>query len=990
MRVSVNLFRLCGIACMLFFSSFYAFQVNGQSAKSIHQEESEYYKSLGYDEAYYAATNQPATRTRSARDCAVNKVVYGWHPYWMNGLQVNYDWNLLSHFVYFSYEVNASNGNAVNTYNFAGAQSVTDALNNGVKVHLCVTLFSNHATFFSNPTARQTLITNLINMVQSRGAHGVNIDFENMSSSLSADFTNFMIDLCNQMHAQIPGSEVTVALHAVDWSGFYNLPALQQVVDMFIIMGYDYYWSGSNPAGPNDPLFHFGSTYNYTLSRSTTYYHHNGVPLDKLVLGLPYYGRDWPVSSHTLPSPTTGTGSSRTYKVVKDNTSGFFSQANRNFEPNSRSVYYNYNNGGLRQCFISEENELRERMDFANKRGLAGMGIWALGYDDGYNELWDAIADHFSDCATQSCSGSIYDIGGGPNRNYYGNENYTFTLAPQHAQQIDVAFTYFSTESGFDFLYIYDGPSEAYPQIPGSPFSGTTTPGSFSSSSGQLTFRFVSDNSAESSGWFANYSCITDNVPPLTVIETPVDWITDQTELFFTDSDNEGGSGVAEQFWLVAQQENGEWRAKADQGFFIDSFESEEIHTDWTVQTGNWEQQNGVIRQTNEVLGNTSVTAFVNQLETDKIGYSWSGKLSGSGTNRRAGLHFLSVDPTLTNHGNSYFAWFRLDNQKIQFYKVVNDDFGSPVVDITYPFQADTWYEFAVFMDKNSGQVRIYINNQLLVSWTDANPQINGQYIGLRSGNCIYEVDNLHVYKLRGDSELITVGEDNNHSISVQNQSPSAPAGKIISLILDQAGNVSTPATQLVNVDWSAPELLFVHDGLTDDVDLFNSTTISANWDGLDPHSGISSYSYAIGEAPNGTELVDWTLVNSGTSFSVNVSGAQAGVWYYSTIRAVNHAGLETVFPSNGFLIMENTSGLNESSYSIPLIYPNPVADLLHIQYNEPWSAIRLYNSSGQLIQEVGSGQGATSIDLSGYAAGQYTIHMVSEKIEFKQQLIKQ
>ena len=197
MNVSVNFFRIYIVIVVLILSFFNSFHTNSQEIKSIHQEESEQYKSLGYDEAYYAATNQPSIRTRSNRNCAVNKVVYGWHPYWMNGLQVNYDWNLLSHFVYFSYEVNASNGNAVNTYNFVGAQSVTDALNNGVKVHLCVTLFSNHETFLSNQTSRQTLITNLINMVQSRGAHGVNIDFENMSSSLSADFTNFMIDLCN-------------------------------------------------------------------------------------------------------------------------------------------------------------------------------------------------------------------------------------------------------------------------------------------------------------------------------------------------------------------------------------------------------------------------------------------------------------------------------------------------------------------------------------------------------------------------------------------------------------------------------------------------------------------------------------------------------------------------------------------------------------------------------------------------------------------------
>ena len=113
--------------------------------------------------------------------------------------------------------------------------------------------------------------------LSARGAKGVNIDFEGMGASHRAAFTAFMINLSTQMHAAIPGSEVSICLYAVDWSNVFDMAAMNSSVDLFIIMGYDYYYSGSTTSGPTDPLYQFSTTYNYTLSKSVTYYLKQGV-----------------------------------------------------------------------------------------------------------------------------------------------------------------------------------------------------------------------------------------------------------------------------------------------------------------------------------------------------------------------------------------------------------------------------------------------------------------------------------------------------------------------------------------------------------------------------------------------------------------------------------------------------------------------------------------------------------------------------------------
>lgn len=489
---------------------------------SIHQEQSEFYSRFGtLSEKQWDAVRQsrgeraPAGLSKeSTVACQLNKRVYGWNPYWMGSAYQNYDWDLLSDLCHFSYEVDASTGNPVTTHNWLTDAAVTAAQNNGVKVSLCATLFSNHATFLNSASARQNFISTMISLVQQRSASGCNIDFEGVPLAQSTNFTSFMTDLCNQMHAAIPNSEVSIALPAVDWSNVYNVSAMSGLVDLFIIMGYDYYWAGSATAGPTDPLYNFDPGYNYTLSKSVTFYLNKGVVKSKLLLGLPYYGREWPVSAANPPASTTANGVARTYNFVRNNASGNYSAPK--WDANSSSQYFAFNNGGWNHCFINSSYSMGKRFDLVNQTGIGGIGIWALGQDDGYTDFWDIIRDRFSDCGTIPCKDTIYDKGG-PNRNYYDFEDYTFTIAPQGATSIQLNFLSFNTEASYDIVYLYDGPTTASPLI-GS-YSGTNSPGSINSSGGSLTIRHTSDNATTGPGWSAVWNCSTSPPSGLTVLQ---------------------------------------------------------------------------------------------------------------------------------------------------------------------------------------------------------------------------------------------------------------------------------------------------------------------------------------------------------------------------------------------------------------------------------------------------------------------------------------
>lgn len=871
-----------------------------------------------------AAKVAPAQRTAA---CNLNKRVFGWHPYWNGSTYTNYQWNLLSDFCYFDYTVDPATGNNSNgSFAWSTSAAVTAAINNGTKAHFCATLFSSHATFLGSTSSQQTFINNVISLLNARGGKGVNIDFEGMAASDKAGFTSFIQSLSTQLKAANPNYEVSIALYSVDWSAVFDIPNLKNYVDLFIIMGYDYYYGGSTTAGPEAPLYNFQTSYNYTLTKSVTYYLKQGVPNSKLLLGLPYYGREWSTSGSAIPSSTTGSYSgTKTFATVKGSPATY-SPSTYQWESNCfNSAYVRYTGTEWRQCWIDEARSMRYKFKMVNERGIGGIGIWALGYDDGYSDFWDAIQDKFSDCGTVPCTDTIYDMGG-PTRNYYDNEDYTYTIAPSGASSVSLAFSSFTTEANFDSLWLYDGTSTAAPLI--GKYTGTSGPGTVNSTGGAITVRFKSDGATVNTGFNAIWSCSVqapDNVAPTTQVNTPSGWITQTFTTTFTDADNVGGSGIEKRFYNVSEYTGSEWRSTNSRGFFKDHFDVA-IHPDWTQKTGTWAISSNHLEQTDQTLSNTNIYAPLTQNLSNRYLYNWKGMISGSGANRRAGLHFFCDQPDSTNRGNNYFVWFRVDQSVVEFYKVINNVF-TLMNSVPQTIAAATWYDYKVTYDRVTGEIAVWIDNNYVGKWIDPSPISNGGYVSFRNGNSDYAIDDFIVYRSRSTSSTVTVGSSITNDIHYQNPSPAQPAGAVSSIVKDSAYNLSTIDTKTLNIDWSNPYCpALVNDGVSTDVDTaFSTTQLSANWtNAIDTNSAIAYYEYAIGTAAGLQDVVAFT--NNGTATSVTKTGLSltVGQHYYFTVHAYDGAGLVCNATNSDGVIIEVTTGVNAILAQGLAIYPSP------------------------------------------------------------------
>jgi hypothetical protein len=483
---------------------------------SIHEEQSAFYKTLGpqrdfqYDSINGFIGRNPMRRTVSE----LQKRVFGYHPYWMGNAWQNYRWDLLSDLCYFSYDTDPNTGNPVSTNGFLTAEVIDTALAHGVKVHLCVTLFSGHAAFFGNPQAKQTLIGNLLTLVVQRGIQGINLDFEAVPSSQQQGLTDFIIQISDAFRTNLPVTELSIAAPAVNWSNTFDLPAIAPALDLIMIMAYDYYWNGSSIAGPVSGYWPLTSSFNYAVNRSLSYYQSQGVPDEKLLLGLPYYGREWPVTSNTLPSGTTGNGTAVTYRNVRGNSSGFYTPANFYWDNRSYNPYYSYFNNNWRQCFYDDTRSLGAKYDLVNRRNTGGIGIWALGYDNGYPELWELIEEKFTQSPVAHCRDTLHDSGG-PWWNYGDGESYTETVISDYPGPLSLHFEQFSLESGRDTLWIYNGHSINSPLL--AALSGDQAPLGLAASGNSFTIRFNSDGSSTRAGYSLVWSCPTASVNEIVV-----------------------------------------------------------------------------------------------------------------------------------------------------------------------------------------------------------------------------------------------------------------------------------------------------------------------------------------------------------------------------------------------------------------------------------------------------------------------------------------
>jgi spore germination protein len=228
-----------------------------------------------------------------------------------------------------------------------------------------------------SPERRARHIRNIVDEVLANNYDGIDIDYELLDSSLRPDYSAFITDLAKELHAQ--GKLLTIAVHAktADYGGlggFQDWAVLGQAVDRLRIMTYDYHWRGGGP-GPVAPIY---------WVRAVADYAKTVVDPAKVVIGVPFYGYNWPPGGDAI---------AQTWTDINDLIQSNKLEVNLRESDSNGLVEENWitysSRLGRRTVYFATSRSLDAKIDLVQQLDLAGIAIWRLGGEDPRN--WQVI-----------------------------------------------------------------------------------------------------------------------------------------------------------------------------------------------------------------------------------------------------------------------------------------------------------------------------------------------------------------------------------------------------------------------------------------------------------------------------------------------------------------------------------------------------------------------------------------------------------------------
>ena len=262
------------------------------------------------------------------------------------------------------------------------------------------------AAILADPTTRRRHVDAILAFAQEGDFDGIDLNYEQFAFADGRDswetnrpnWVSFVTDLAAALHGD--GRTLTVTIPVVydadrtPESGYwvYDYGAIVEHADLIRIMAYDY--SVRDP-GSIAPLDFVQRAINGAIAAT-------GRP-DKLVLGIPAYGRNWTVSTDgvcpledeengiTVPGTTSVTARSVNDLIERRNATPVYdpSTAEWSFEYELEISDSSTTCVQTRRVHYVDAEGVRARMEMAIEAGFSGVALWALGFDD--DAIWDAI-----------------------------------------------------------------------------------------------------------------------------------------------------------------------------------------------------------------------------------------------------------------------------------------------------------------------------------------------------------------------------------------------------------------------------------------------------------------------------------------------------------------------------------------------------------------------------------------------------------------------
>lgn len=278
----------------------------------------------------------------------------------------------LTYLSIFSYEVNADGS----VDPIEDSPLIQAARNNRVAPIMVITNINDEGSFDSdlastiltNQTLQNTLINNILRVMQEKKYSGLGIDFEYVYPKDKENYNNFLrrvvarlrplgYTISSALAPKISANQVGRLYEAHDY------PVHGELMDHVIIMTYEWGYTYSAPM-PVAPINEIRRVLDYAVT---------AIPRDKIFMGIPNYGYNWtlPYEEGTAAQTITNVGAvNLAYNVG----------AHIQYDYIAQTPFFNYFDENRRQheVWFEDARSILAKLTLANEYRLGGVSYWTI------------------------------------------------------------------------------------------------------------------------------------------------------------------------------------------------------------------------------------------------------------------------------------------------------------------------------------------------------------------------------------------------------------------------------------------------------------------------------------------------------------------------------------------------------------------------------------------------------------------------------------
>lgn len=268
---------------------------------------------------------------------------------------------------------------------------IAEAKNYGTRSILTLTPFGLDGTFnnrlihsvVNSEEFKTNLIQNLLEVMEEKGYQGVDIDFEYILAEDRDAFTAFVQEAAEIMREN--GYRISVALAPKTSSEQKGLlyegkdyRALGEAADHVLLMTYEWGYTYGPPMAVA-PLNQVRKVVEYALTQ---------IPAEKIDLGIPNYGYDWPLPYVRGTTRAATINNVQAVRIAVDHGAQIL------FDNVAESPYFTYSeNGTEHEVWFEDVRSLLAKFELIKEYGLRGCGYWQI--MQWFRANWLLLKDQF-------------------------------------------------------------------------------------------------------------------------------------------------------------------------------------------------------------------------------------------------------------------------------------------------------------------------------------------------------------------------------------------------------------------------------------------------------------------------------------------------------------------------------------------------------------------------------------------------------------------